>query len=47
MQMSETARMIEGLRRIGWTDTQINELVLYIETGNEEHIEKLEQAKEA
>ena len=35
MQMSEVARMIEGLRAAGWDEKKINDFLMYIETGNE------------
>jgi len=35
MQMQETSRIILGLRAAGWTDTQINNFILWIETGEE------------
>lgn len=35
MNMSETSRLILGLRAAGWDDTSINNLILWIETGNE------------
>ena len=37
MNMSETARMIVGLRAAGWSDTDINNFILYIETGDERY----------
>jgi len=37
MNMQENARLILGLRAKGWTDTEINDLVLWIETGNEKY----------
>ena len=35
--MQENARLILGLRAKGWTDTEINDLVLWIKTGNEKY----------
>ena len=35
MTMQETSRFIEGLRRRGWTDTQINNFFLFLESGVE------------
>lgn len=35
--MQENARLILGLRAKGWTDTEINDLVLWIETGEEKY----------
>ena len=37
MNMQENSRLILGLRAKGWTDTEINDLVLWIETGNEKY----------
>lgn len=33
MNMSETARLIIGLRVAGWDEKSINDFILYIETG--------------
>lgn len=44
MNMSESARLILGLRSKGWTDTEIADFILWVETGNE--IYKPEEAKE-
>lgn len=35
--MSETARIILGLRSAGWTEKEINDFILYIETGEEHY----------
>ena len=32
--MQECSRLILGLRAAGWTDTQINDFILHIETGD-------------
>ena len=32
--MQECSRFIIGLRDAGWSDTQINDFILYIETGD-------------
>ena len=37
MNMQETARFILGLRAAGWTEQQINDFILFIETGKEEY----------
>lgn len=34
MNMQECSRLILGLRSAGWSDTQINDFILYIETGD-------------
>lgn len=45
MQMSENARLIIALREKGWSDTEINDLVLFIETGKEIYLEKVKESK--
>lgn len=37
MNMSETARLILGLRAAGWDDTRITNLIIWIETGDEKY----------
>ena len=37
MNMQEIARMILGLRAAGWSDKEINDFLLYIETGEEQY----------
>lgn len=37
MQMTEVARLIEGLRSAGWDEKKINDFLLFIETGKEEY----------
>lgn len=37
MNMQETARFILGLRAAGWTEEQINDFILYIESGDEQY----------
>jgi hypothetical protein len=44
MNMTETARLILGLRAAGWNEKDINDFILYIETGDERY--KPEKAKE-
>lgn len=39
MQMTEVARLIEGLRAAGWSEKKINDFLLFIETGKEEYPE--------
>lgn len=34
MNMSEAARLIIGLRAAGWNEKDINDFILYIETGD-------------
>lgn len=35
--MQESSRLILGLRAKGWSDTEITNLILYIETGDEKY----------
>ena len=37
MNMQETTRIILGLRAAGWTDTEINDFMIYIESGDENY----------
>lgn len=37
MNMGEMSRLILGLRSAGWTDTEINDFVLWVETGDEKY----------
>ena len=37
MNMTEVARLLLGLRAAGWTEKQINDFVLYIESGEEQY----------
>lgn len=37
MNMSETSRMILGLRAAGWDDTAITNFILWVETGDEKY----------
>lgn len=46
MNMSESSRLILGLRSKGWTDTEIVELILRIGTGEEPHKPKSENAED-
>ena len=43
MNMTEVARLLIGLRAAGWTDTEINDFVLYIETGADQYKPKPKQ----
>lgn len=38
--MEEMARLIRGLRSAGWSGDEINDFLLYIESGNETLIPK-------
>lgn len=46
MNNKENARLIMALRERGWTDTEINDLVLYMETGEEKWFERVTNKKE-
>ncbi len=35
--MNESSRLILGLRSRGWTDTEIIDFILYIETGDDKY----------
>ncbi len=37
MNMSEAARLIIGLRSAGWDEKDINDFILFIETGEEQY----------
>lgn len=37
MNLSESARLILGLRSKGWNDTEIADFILWIETGEEQY----------
>ena len=37
MNMSEAARIIIGLRAAGWDEKDINDFILYVETGEEQY----------
>ncbi len=43
MNMQETARFILGLRAAGWSEKQINDFMLYIESGEEQYKPTYEQ----
>lgn len=45
MNMQETARMIMGLRAAGWSEKEINDFILYIETGDEQYKPKEKEEK--
>ena len=44
MNMSESSRMILGLRSKGWTDTEITDFILWIETGDNRYEPKSEES---
>ncbi len=35
--MTETSRLILGLRAAGWSEKEINDFILYIELGDEQY----------
>ncbi|MDE6589256.1 MAG: hypothetical protein K2K53_02685 [Oscillospiraceae bacterium] len=37
METQETVRLILGLRAAGWTEKQINDFILFIESGDEQY----------
>lgn len=37
MNMQETARLILGLRSAGWSEKEINDFLLFIESGEEKY----------
>ena len=37
MNLTEVARLLLGLRAAGWTEKEINDFVLYIESGEEQY----------
>ena len=43
MNMTEVARLLLGLRAAGRTDKEINDFVLYIETGDDQYKPKPRQ----
>ena len=45
MNMSESSRLILGLRSKGWSDTEIADFILWIETGDEQYRPKPETAE--
>lgn len=45
--MQETARLILGLRAAGWSEKEINDFMLFIESGEEQYKPKPENGKAA
>jgi hypothetical protein len=43
MTMSEASRVILGLRAAGWGEKEINDFILWVETGDEQYKPKAEQ----
>lgn len=46
MNMTKNSRFIKGLRAAGWTEKEINDFMLYIESGEEEYMPKPREQKE-
>lgn len=46
MNMSESSRLILGLRSKGWSNDEITDLILWIETGEEKYRPKPENSQE-
>ena len=46
MNMQENSRFIKGLRAAGWTEKEINDFMLYIESGEEEYMPKPKEKSE-
>lgn len=46
MNMQETSRMILGLRAAGWSEKEINDFLLYIESGEEQYKPKQKEKAE-
>lgn len=45
MTMTETARLIIGLRAAGFSEKEINDFILFIETGEEQYKPRKEKAE--
>lgn len=46
MNMQEMTRLIRGLREAGWTEKEINDFLLYIESGEDQYKPKNPGKKE-
>ena len=46
MNMQENARLILGLRAAGWSEKEINDFMLFIESGEEQYKPKAKDKKE-
>ena len=44
MNQNEHANVIIGLRELGWSDTKINDFMLFVETGDKNHLEKAKES---
>ena len=47
MNMQENARLILGLRYKGWTDTEITDFLLWIESGEEQYRPKQSEQRDS
>lgn len=45
MNMSESSRLILGLRSKGWSNTEITDFILWVETGDEQYRPKPENSE--
>ncbi len=45
MSITKAARLLSGLRAAGWTEKEINDFVLYIESGEEQYKPKPRKQK--
>lgn len=46
MNMTEVARLLLGLRAAGWTEKEINDFILFIETGEDQYKPKQKEKAE-
>ncbi len=46
MTMQEITRLIIGLRTAGWTEKEINDLMLYIESGEDKYLPRKNDKEE-
>lgn len=46
MEMQETVRFILGLRSAGWSEKEINDFMLFIESGEEQYKPKSDKNNE-
>lgn len=45
VNMTEVTRLILGLRSAGWSEKEINDFIVYIESGEEQYKPQKEKAK--
>lgn len=46
MNMTEVARLLLGLRAAGWSEKEIKDFILYIESGEEQYKPKQKKEKD-